>query len=1828
MANTRRIKSKTVPINDRYVASKRTVDAYANLMLGGMMTQQGRIIAGYNNGHLVYGGAKWLSPGYRRYVDDITMNAEAYPVNDPRTWMPLVRAGMKTGELGMQVAMEADYDTLAMTGQTTTPYNVPRSGSARPALGGAATDVGGDAPATPVAVAPEPVEEEGDGGNFFSDAIGALGDVAGGAVGLVGGGIDAADEAISDVLSPGEDIAAASRGVSAPEDDEDSILAESAGTLSGGLLGAERHLPVIGNAPHRLTKAVSRNSFAAMNMSYQAIVGTGANIADDLSKGDYKSALLHAYGAFPLAEAGFIAAENVTGTDFYREGGQEPTNWAQTDMGQVLLEIGGQGKGENLPGGADDAAGFGGIDQGDGFFINPDSQIGQAQEAARLQANTVVEEQPITDADAANLLKIANMEGEEQALAYAHAQGWEFNALTKEFVTPAQGWTFGRALALTFTDPNTEAYKNFSGVVDFGSAIFADPVNWVPAGGIKAVVGGAAKGGRIVQKGSTVEMFDADGARLVIPENLDEMTDEHADFIANAMAEGGSEAYEQGWNWLRSQKGQERVRGIVEETSPYQIYKKSGGKFDGEMADNLANARTDMEVMRLIAPRIGVDVTYSNDLARFATKMPSLTTGTQIAKAADIQRVKDSLVETLPSMRFMPGHEMDIENMGQTVDQLQRWAGVAIRDIEKDADYINAMDGVIRTYAGTSGRASRAQKFQAIYGRRGDEYLADDQGNIIMTIDELKHQREVLGPENPEYALITDEALAAKGFTVEATQQDGVFATLAKKMADRYNLPPSLAHSITRAWDEGELDTRLYAQDGAGGSFLPPWSEKTTAEPFLEVDVLSRMASLPDAAAMRQHIQRTGSIVDHMMKSDTGALRKTGEVMRAADDLATMAVYRWKQIALMGFGLRYPAYAMRQTFDTQMTATLAGGNSILRSPRDFLGLLMTSAIRETTDGERGLRHLNAKLARDANPLTKMLFRYNLHLTDAEGQRFDEGLRKARDGDANGMDDMWLSLNAHAGARGSLGQDVLYNVKPGHWVQRDKSNAAHLDDYVGGIAEELHKLSLSPTARRIANPAYSLADNVSWFMKSLDDSGRDVVGQFGPSAANFLDNPKGVQDYLLKVNDYVKMVTGNDESLLGAVAHGRFDEQDMLIVTPGKLDRNVNTAMRNHINTMLNGENTLPPSWKIRPMTSGQEKSQWDAAHRLMFHSSGQWEDVYARDPFYRTRHGEHVEDIAHMMDPIDRAAMAKAYREAGNKALARRIEKVKGNGILTRKEVNDIAHKRASDDVLDIAYDAANRREWAYAMRLVSPFVQAAVNGMYRWAKHAVQNPESTYRLQRAGNFLTNEDSAVVSDLLNDSGNGLPVIYEDPTTGERRIMVPLIGQMAEAFGLPEDAAQLASISASSMNLAFPNYERVALQEGAENGAPSIFGAVKMLWPGVGPVVTLPASFLVEDQDGWVADFLTPYGAGEGSGTDRLTEMLLPRSVTRIINAVNPGAEEEAKRAREVAMYASMLMKEENTDLLDQAAVDAVWDRARSMANTMAIVSALGNLGTPSSLSLDAIYKNPADIPDHAVGAQLLSELLYDNYLPGAGNDYDKAQAEMIADWGVSSLLFATPKGPNSDAAPPTYGISSLKEAYPEGYAKYGPVLTHLIPDSGFDVDLYASQIASGERTRLSLDERKDLSMQALYSYVWNYRTTLMEAATGSDMAKTAEKNMLRRTLVDAGWKGMPHGRSVEERQIEANLMLQASRDPEMAPFLGGMDGADLIERYLTTRERMIRDLQGTGTSGDLYSSTTAGASQRFSLFTMGESFALRNKGFHTVWWNTLRGEVVNQEEVE
>lgn len=1289
------------------------------------------------------------------------------------------------------------------------------------------------------------------------------------------------------------------------------------------------------------------------------------------------------------------------------------------------------------------------------------------------------------------------------------------------------------------------------------------------------------------------------------------------------------------WN---SRKGIETARAIAEMTSPVAIWIKSGRRFTMEQAVQLARAATPADVIETIAPKLGTTVRRENDLLRFVdtTRLPSYTIRDRLWNVTDTERLADDVPASYNYTSLIPDRGINTEDIEGAIDTALRYARTIDVGMASDPRFIKALDRMAEA-ATLHGRARRAAVFEANYGRADQTVIAGERGEILIPHDELNARLQT--------ETIDDVLNSLPPGAREVRGEDGVY-TVAQKWYIEQGVPPSLARKITRAWDQHDTADRIYDKTATGEDWTQIWSQSPKAEPGLEIDALGQWMPIPNvdmgrkatSAWRKAYAEATDKSQEEIVDMVYGALAE--EAMRA-----------WKDVMLTGLGLRIGVYALRNTLDTHITAALNGGSSVIRSPQDLISWALTSSVRKAQvgDGSTKMSRARASIDRIAqatadNPIVKMMLPDQLQ-HDINGNPFVNHLDDLGDGviDMDGLYNFSKSLNMGAvGRGGSAGRDVGFyqrrGLRPEQASLADKSERGN---YLLGLAHQIWRLAKSPAAAKKATlGAGHDEDLLRWFMYSTE-GGRAVLDHFGPDVAATLATREGSAKYIEDLWNKLVAATGGDSELLDVIASsGKFKwvetkadgttvdhVDDFFVKNHSTGDIQPHKEFLKLLERKVDEGINLPETVHYAPNDVGGAKNLWDRHLDRLYHWAGKIEDVWAREPFFKERFFAHAERAAPLLTRKERQAWIRDLRSTGDTKLAERLEKLEGpGGLLTREELNKAASWLAYKDMRDVAYNAADRREWAYALRFISPFIQAAVNGMYRWGKGALKNPETDYRILRAAWFLTGEDSAFINDWLHTSApEGSAFIYEDQY-GQRRVSLPGTGLLSSVLGTPADTEGALSLAASSLNFAFPGYERADLAHQATGEGNVI---AKTLFPGFGPAVNIPLQLFSDGTSEWARDYLEPFGTPGQGFWDVVRKNVVPSMINRVVDTLKPDAEEERRRVGRAMQFYAMIIREEGglTNMTKADQKDA-FNRAVSLSNSFSWVELLANTVSPGATGTDVIFKDIGDIPDHFIYASQVGEI-YRGYIDANKGNYAKAEAEFVNDVGIDLLALTAPSSFNTDAAPPTRGANAVKQAYEEGYEKYGPILGAILPTKGgpgdFDPSLYAYQIGYGERILLTPEQRIDVANQRILDYIYAHNTQRIANADADEMDKTFAMNGLKARLQRMGWDGLDKGRTMQEKQLAFNLMEQAARDPQMQPFIGQTTSKYLVA-YLEMRKAMIRQLKAKGLTGDLAGTTTSAIEEKTALLAVGETMASKDKNFRYIWWYALRSEVVPEEE--
>lgn len=433
-----------------------------------------------------------------------------------------------------------------------------------------------------------------------------------------------------------------------------------------------------------------------------------------------------------------------------------------------------------------------------------------------------------------------------------------------------------------------------------------------------------------------------------------------------------------------------------------------------------------------------------------------------------------------------------------------------------------------------------------------------------------------------------------------------------------------------------------------------------------------------------------------------------------------------------------------------------------------------------------------------------------------------------------------------------------------------------------------------------------------------------------------------------------------------------------------------------------------------------------------------------------------------------------------------------GDGFLTLDDIHELAMSYAADDVRKLFYDAANRNNFWWNMRLLVPFGQAWGNTINTWTNLAAKKPIQIYKAQKALNAMIESGSSAVYDAGQEMlayGQYAPGFapWEQDTNGgffynnqygDTSFMFPFVGRMAAApmkawgvFTGVDTPDQLPIESpVSSLNLAM--------------GGNSIL-------PGIGPVGAAAINFLPDD--------------------------MLTEQVGQLSAEVNPFGEKNVLEAGVPAWFSKLLGGVGSIPVVGEAAgpfldVLAESNKNKHLRESFAILSTTGNYpdmmtnpDTARRFQEDALALSKAmlfttgliqnflpatPIPQEAMslkGDEVQGDLeeqdptlytigmmnsLYQQYFARNGYDSSDARLEFVKDFGPAAL-FATTGDWKSLSRTPTSQALRWAQDHPEIARANQDQFTLFFPQgdsSDVAAVAWARKYNFGERRRKNADE--------------------------------------------------------------------------------------------------------------------------------------------------------------
>lgn len=386
------------------------------------------------------------------------------------------------------------------------------------------------------------------------------------------------------------------------------------------------------------------------------------------------------------------------------------------------------------------------------------------------------------------------------------------------------------------------------------------------------------------------------------------------------------------------------------------------------------------------------------------------------------------------------------------------------------------------------------------------------------------------------------------------------------------------------------------------------------------------------------------------------------------------------------------------------------------------------------------------------------------------------------------------------------------------------------------------------------------------------------------------------------------------------------------------------------------------------------------------------------------------------------------------------IPKESAGQRLNATQLTTLAKADAAKNFENLVHNLYGKSQLGDMLRVVTPFGDAFRKIAQRWISTIVEEPQTLRRLQQGLQAARTPDSGAVSRLFGDPvPQGQGFFHNDPTSGD------------EVFTIPGTTFLDKSLIGVPLPL---------------TGKVSGLSLVGQGYPGIGgPAITLPAKWFLPDTPGTpndIKNIIFPNGGGESEGirTD-LGQAVLPPWLQKMTD----GAPDQQTFNNTVSAMMRYLASTGDYQLTGPKAATETLRLAadaKDDAKWAYVIRGAVQFTSPASPSFEPLVQDKT-------GHLAITQVLIDQY---------RTQQQKLGQDGAMTWLLNT-LGPNniflaqSGSQPVGYGVPvtkegtawavahpSVKDAYPSTYGLFAP------QGGKFDITAYETQFATGERRTL------------------------------------------------------------------------------------------------------------------------------------------------------------------
>ena len=867
---------------------------------------------------------------------------------------------------------------------------------------------------------------------------------------------------------------------------------------------------------------------------------------------------------------------------------------------------------------------------------------------------------------------------------------------------------------------------------------------------------------------------------------------------------------------------------------------------------------------------------------------------------------------------------------------------------------------------------------------------------------------------------------------------DGVFGDVYDSLVSHKTLA-SDAKEMTRIWSDRSREAIKYMVDEEGLNRVVPWYmadgiKDRVPQPVMYIDFLNNAFPTGNVREIKRMTSALAPIYNHKLLG--GAIG--GVAGGAAGAAQAVSEGKTPQQVALEAATGAVAGAAVGAFPREVTDYIL--DPFMSKIFKPLALVTRIAWPLRVIGEEQIR----MAAAGYDSMFKSPLSYIAWITGRKGGLSESDFMEAA------MKNDWdtpfgMSMSRHS----SSGPQHILDTPDATLRLKDRQNYWRGDKhYVRAWGEELGKAHDDPIVSYLAG--HSPEDAKEWFFNFSDGKKlREHLARQGQGWENLED--RGWSDaYVDLLYDHLNLVTGGDKTLLDTVATGKLDGKDIFRVN--RRGRTVDPVIHPKLQDFADqdfGPGVVPgdrlTTLSMKPRTGDLT----DQITRAFFNGlMGVHTDKLSRSPTFRQAYWNRVVELAPIMDADELAkATTRAVKMGIPKSTVKELERIPGlapgtENALKVAHVDRLAKAEALATTRHLLYDISERSQFFDGLRLLFPFGEAFKEVTTRWGGLVANHWNIPRRAQQ----------------VVQGARGAGFFYQN-AYGQEVFNYPLSSQLSDlVVGHP-----------------FP-------LEGQVKG----LNLVGNVWPGVGPVMQIPAVwFLPDTPDAQTAnDFFFPYGRpAETDPLSLATSAVLPAWSDKLFTFL--GTPQFKRNYMNYVMQIDRYKSTTGEYGYSTKELNRRLNDSKSEAQWVSLLHAVGQNVLPAAPQIDyQIYDRSGRLQSAAVMSEKLHALERQNY--------DTAAAKFVEKYGLDTYAALTPLSrAYTYQLPVTRTGLNWESSHGDIVADYPTSYGFIAPQGGpnekLDPRALNNQIASGKRWQYEPEIRDRVQNDAAARFIYDKR---------------------------------------------------------------------------------------------------------------------------------------------